>query len=257
MMTSLTTVAPVRTRRALASALTLSIFVAALLVSAFLLFAVQPMFAKMVLPVLGGTPAVWSVAMVAFQALLLGGYLYAHLLTRYLDPQSAGLVHVAVMACAFVVLPISVASGWVKPPASGQAVWLLALFLASVGLPFFAVAGNGPLLQAWFARSDHLRAKSPYFLYAASNIGSFAALVSYPFLIEPYLSLKDQSHYWTIGFMGLAVLVSACATIAGRGTPASSLSTMGQGHGMAPTWRQRGVWVGWVCPLSHQVCWWR
>jgi hypothetical protein len=246
-MTTLAPAADVRARNGVRTpTLTLPIFIAALFLSAFLLFGVQPMFAKMVLPVLGGTPAVWSVAMVFFQALLLGGYLYAHLLTRYLEIQIAGLVHLGVMACAFLVLPVSVAAGWGKPPVSGEAVWLLGLFLASVGLPFFAIAGNGPLLQAWFARSDHPLAKSPYFLYAASNIGSFAALVSYPLAIEPFLPLKDQSHWWTIGFLGVAALVAGCAIVAGRGAAGQRalVASPSPAEAISPTWQDRAAWVG-------------
>lgn len=147
-----------------AGRLVLPMFTAALFLSALLLFGVQPMFTKMVLPVLGGTPAVWSVAMVVFQALLLAGYLYAHGLTRMVGLRAAATVHLTVLAGAFLAMPIAVASGWGRPPASGEALWLIGLFTASVGLPFFALAGNGPLLQAWFARSGHGQAKDPYFL---------------------------------------------------------------------------------------------
>ncbi|HVL70876.1 MAG TPA: fused MFS/spermidine synthase [Beijerinckiaceae bacterium] len=196
--------------------LVVPLFAGALGLSAFLLFAVQPMFAKMVLPVLGGTPAVWSVAMVFFQALLLAGYLYAHWTTRTFGLGAAAALHLALMAVAFLALPIAVASGWGQPPANGEALWLLGLFTVSVGLPFFAVAGNAPLLQAWFARSGHGAAADPYFLYAASNAGSFAALLAYPFLLEPLLSLKDQSRLWSVGFVALAACVAACAATVAR-----------------------------------------
>jgi hypothetical protein len=245
-MTSLVPAADLRhLNAARAPAFTLPIFVAALFLSAFLLFGVQPMFTKMVLPVLGGTPAVWSVAMVFFQALLLAGYLYAHLLTRWLDIRLAGIVHLALMASAFAVLPIALAAGWGKPPASGEAFWLLGVFAVSVGLPFFAIAGNAPLLQAWFARSGHPQARSPYFLYAASNIGSFAALISYPLAVEPFTSLREQSHWWTIGFIGVAVFVGGCALVAGRvaGTPNDVAAQPLAGEGPT-TWRDRAVWIG-------------
>jgi hypothetical protein len=202
--------------------LVVPLFAGALGVSAFLLFAVQPMFAKMVLPVLGGTPAVWSVAMVFFQALLLAGYLYAHWATRTLGLGAAAALHLALMGVALVSMPVAVAAGWGQPPANGEALWLLGLFTVSVGLPFFAVAGNAPLLQAWFARSGHGAAADPYFLYAASNVGSFAALLAYPFLIEPLLSLKDQSRLWTGGFLVLAAFVAACAAFVARTGPAAA-----------------------------------
>ena len=131
----------------------LAIFVGAIFVSAALLFAVQPMFTKMVLPRLGGAPSVWSVAIVFFQAALLAGYAYAHALTRFVPVRRAVLIHLAVMAAAVFTLPLSIASGWGRPPAVGEAFWLIGLFTASIGLPFFALSANAPLLQAWFART--------------------------------------------------------------------------------------------------------
>jgi hypothetical protein len=181
----------------------------AIFTSAFLLFAIQPMFTKMILPQLGGSPGVWSVAMVFFQAVLLLGYLYAHLSTRYLSPRTAIYVHVGLLLVTFIALPISIASGLGKPPAEGQAFWLIGMFTFPVGLPFFAVAGNGPLLQAWFARTRHKDAGNPYFLYAASNLGSFAALLLYPLIFETILRLPQQSLGWSIGFVVLALLIAA------------------------------------------------
>jgi spermidine synthase len=189
------------------------VFTLAIFTSAFLLFAIQPMFTKMILPQLGGSPAVWSVAMVFFQALLLLGYLYAHLSTRYLSPNTAISVHVALLLVTFITLPISIATGLGKPPAEGQAFWLMGVFTFSVGLPFFAVAGNGPLLQAWFARTRHRDAGNPYFLYAASNLGSFAALLLYPLLFETTLRLPQQSAGWSLGFAVLALLIMASGYI--------------------------------------------
>lgn len=186
-----------------------AVFTLAIFTSAFLLFAIQPMFTKMILPQLGGSPAVWSVAMVFFQAVLLMGYLYAHLSTRYLAPHTAIYVHVGLLLVTFIALPISIASGLGKPPAEGQAFWLIGVFTFSVGLPFFAVAGNGPLLQAWFARTRHRDAGNPYFLYAASNLGSFAALLLYPLIFETSLRLPQQSLGWSIGFVALALLIAA------------------------------------------------
>jgi hypothetical protein len=136
-------------------AATLPLFAAALFLSALLIFAVQPMFTKMVLPVLGGSPAVWSIALVFFQALLLAGYCYAHLLARYASTRAALGLHLGLMLGAALSLPIAIPAGWTSAPADGEAFWLLGLFAASVGLPFFALAANGPLLQAWFSRSGH------------------------------------------------------------------------------------------------------
>ena len=195
------------------NATTRAVFTLAIFTSAFLLFAIQPMFTKMILPQLGGSPGVWSVAMVFFQALLLMGYLYAHLSTRYLSPRTAIYVHVGLLLITFIALPVSIATGLGKPPAEGQAFWLIGVFTFSVGLPFFAVAGNGPLLQAWFARTRHKDAGNPYFLYSASNLGSFAALLLYPLVFETTLRLPQQSAGWSIGFVGLALLIAASGYI--------------------------------------------
>jgi hypothetical protein len=203
------------------------LFALTLFSSALLLFGLQPIFAKMVLPLLGGAAAVWSIATVFFQALLLAGYLYAHALGR-LPIRAGAALHLGLMALAFVTLPVAVANGWGAPPADGQAWWLIGLFAASVGLPFFAVAANGPLLQAWFARSGRPGTHDPYRLYAASNLGSFAALVSYPLAIEPWFPLAHQGLGWTAGFVGLAALIAACAVAAGPGrakTPDASIAS--------------------------------
>lgn len=221
--------------------------------SAFLLFSVQPFFAKMVLPRLGGTPAVWSVAMVFFQTVLLAGYGYAHVLSRYLSLRNAVLVHVAVLLIALVALPIAIPESWQRPPADGEALWLIGLFTVSVGLPFFAVSANGPLLQAWFARTGHAHAKDPYFLYGASNIGSFASLILYVILIEPLFDLKSQSALWTGGFVLLGTLIAACGYFAaqlafgqGAGLQAQDTS-LSDGIADKPvTWLDRVTWVAYA-----------
>lgn len=187
------------------------VFTATLFLSALLLFSVQPMFTKMVLPVLGGSPGVWSIAMVFFQALLLAGYLYAHMLARYFTLRTAGLIHLAICTLALFALPVSANAARAGAPESGQALWLIGVFAVSTGLPFFALSANGPLLQAWFSRTHHPRAANPYFLYGASNIGSFAALLAYPFLIEPFAGLRQQSEIWTMGYVLLALLLATCA----------------------------------------------
>ena len=160
-----------------------ALFAASLFLSALLLFAVQPMFTKMVLPKLGGAPAVWSVAMVTFQTFLFIGYIYAHVLTRALAPPRAGLVHLAVLAVVAATLPLGIASAFGTPPTDGVMLWLIGLFAASIGLPFIALAATAPLLQSWFAASGHPQAGNPYILYAASNLGSFSALLAYPFVV--------------------------------------------------------------------------
>jgi hypothetical protein len=225
-------------------ALLLPVYGITIFLSAALLFAVQPMFTKMVLPRLGGSPGVWSVAMVFFQALLLAGYAYAHLLTRTLSSRTAVIVQVCVMAAAALTLPLAIRAGWGKPPETGEAFWLLGLFAVSIGLPFFALSANGPLLQAWFARTDHPSAANPYFLYAASNVGSFLALLAYPVLIEPLIRLGDQTKLWTGGFVILIALIAASGAMLWRTANGASGRATAAGETSAPpSWRDAAIWT--------------
>jgi hypothetical protein len=196
---------------ATASAAVLYTFAATLFVSALLLFSVQPLFAKMALPKLGGAPAVWAVSMCFFQAMLLAGYCYAYALIRWLEPRATIAVHATVMLATLVVLPIGLPTSLGEPADGNAYAWLMSVLLAGVGLPFFAVAANAPLLQAWFSRTDHPAARDPYFLYGASNCGSLLALVGYPALIEPWLGLKTQASVWSSGFACLAILLMCSA----------------------------------------------
>ncbi len=179
--------------------------------SAVLLFSLQPMFAKMVLPVLGGSPSVWAVAMCFFQAALLAGYCYAHLLIKRLAPARTGLFHLGLTVLAVLsALPSWLPRGFVEPPVGEPYFWQLGLFAVSIGLPFVAVAANAPLLQAWFAATGHPHGKDPYFLYAASNLGSLLALLSYPILLEPAFGVRTLSSAWTAGFALLCVCLAYC-----------------------------------------------
>ena len=197
-----------------------------LFVSALLLFSIQPMFAKMVLPKLGGAPAVWSVAMVFFQTTLLAGYAYAHVLNRTLRSRRVAMLHLVLVGVTAMALPIAVAPGWSAPTPDGAALWLFGLFAISIGLPFFTLSASAPLLQSWFAASGHRQAANPYVLYAASNLGSFAALFAYPVVIEPFLTLKAQTAAWSFGFALFAVLLavaslftSGAASVAAQAAP--------------------------------------
>ncbi|MEA2467491.1 MAG: hypothetical protein QOJ57_1617 [Thermoleophilaceae bacterium] len=180
----------------------------ALFVGAALLFALEPMVGKFLLPPLGSTPAVWNTTVLFFQATLLAGYLYSHLTSRL---RAQKLVHIAVLALGVVSLPIAVAAD--LTPSSHPVLWLLGLLAITAGLPFFALAANGPMLQRWYGGRD------PYFLFAASNAGSLVGLLAYPLVVEPHLSLHDQGWAWAAGYGFAAVLVVACA-IAGRRAPA-------------------------------------
>jgi hypothetical protein len=198
---------------------TLSLYTVTLFLSALLIFAIQPMFTKMVLPRLGGSPSVWSVAMVVFQTALFLGYVYSHLLVRGLKPVRAPIVHVAFLAVVATTLPLGIAKGFGTPPEHWLTLWLFGLFFVSIGLPFTALAASAPLLQSWFAGTGHKQAANPYVLYAASNLGSFAALIAYPFLIEPLSALQTQISLWSLGFYALVLLFAAVAYLAaGRKT---------------------------------------
>ncbi|OKO74964.1 fused MFS/spermidine synthase [Bradyrhizobium sp. NAS96.2] len=225
--------------------LVLVVYTAAIFVSALLLFSVQPLFTKMVLPRLGGSPAVWSVAMVFFQSLLLGGYAYAHLLMKLNSRVVPVAVHLVLLVVALLTLPLTIRSGWGEPPTSGYAVWLLGLFAVSIGLPFFALAANNPLLQAWFVRTGHRSGPDPYFLYASSNIGSFLALLSYPVLLEPMFTLRTQNLIWTCGYGLLIVLIAGCGVLLLR-SPASAAALNMQvddANAPAPSWGLRARWI--------------
>lgn len=225
--------------------LILTVFSVSVFTSALLLFGVQPMFARLVLPILGGSPSVWSVAMVFFQAMLFVGYLYAHILTRVRRPAFAVGVHLLLVAAAGLTLPLAVAKGWGDPPDTFAALWLLGLFTVSIGLPFFALSANNPLLQAWFARSGHPDGVDPYFFYAASNIGSFLALLSYPALLEPTLTLRSQTLLWTVGFWLLFALIAGCGYLLLR-TPLRAELTPDQQQfepTAAPRPSRFGAWV--------------
>ncbi len=193
-----------------AQALTYAAYTATTFLSAALLFSVQPMFAKLVLPKLGGAPSVWAVALLFFQGALLAGYLYAHLLMRSLPARGTGLVHLLLVALAAFALPIALPEGVGDPPAGDPTLWQLEVFTLAVGLPFLAVAANAPLLQAWFADTGHPAGRDPYFMYAASNLGSLLALLAYPLLLEPALGLQALFELWALLFYGLLGALALC-----------------------------------------------
>ena len=225
----------------------LPVFAATLFLSALLLFWVQPMFTKMVLPLLGGAPSVWNTAMLFFQTMLLAGYAYAHLTSRLLRFRWQVLLHLAVLIVAIFALPLGVAEGW-SPPSDGTPVpWLIGLYGVSVGLPFFAISATAPLLQRWFSHTGHETAQDPYFLYAASNIGSILALFAYPVVLEPALTLAGQSWAWTIGYALLCIMIAGCAVKVFRSIgdfkakPDEALLTIAPAETIA--WGRRAHWV--------------
>ena len=182
------------------------LFVATVLTGSFMLFVVQPMVARMALPQLGGAPNVWNSAMLVYQALLLGGYAYAHLLSR-LPVARQATIHLALLVVAAVTLPIHLAA--LAPPAPGrEALWVPVLFALSIGPVFFLVSAQAPLMQRWF--SAHPQAGEPWALYAASNLGSFAGLIAYPLVFEPLFGVHEQAWAWSAGYGALVVLIALC-----------------------------------------------
>ncbi len=192
------------------------LFAVTLFLSASLLFLVQPMVAKMVLPLLGGTPAVWNTCMVFFQAALLAGYAYAHAAPAWLGLRRQVIVHVVLLLAPLIVLPIAIGPEWSPAGDAHPVPWLLGLLAVAVGLPFFVVSTSAPLLQKWFAGTGHDSARDPYFLYGASNIGSMLALLAYPTVVEPFLPLADQSRLWQIGYILLVGSAMICAMLLWR-----------------------------------------
>lgn len=221
-----------------------ALFAVTLFVSAMLLFVVQPMIAKMVLPRLGGTPAVWNTCLVFFQTTLLLGYLYAHGVARGIGPRRQTVAHLVLLALPFLTIPLMILpmsldhewslagkaqpvfsilehsgiSTWLQqPPDPARPVfWLLLLLIVSVGIPFFVISATAPLLQNWFASTGQPDAKDPYFLYAASNAGSLVGLLAYPIIVEPNLRLANQASLWSIGYGLLSALIVLCAVLQWR-----------------------------------------
>ena len=177
--------------------------------SAFLLFQVQPIIAKMILPWFGGSSAVWSTCMLFFQVVLLLGYLYAHWLHEKLAPRKQAMAHIAALVVSFAALPMLPTPGWKSAGVAHPSLTILALLAVTVGLPYFLLSSTSPLLQAWYARTH--REGVPYRLFALSNFASMLALLSYPFLVEPNLPARMQGWVWSSAYVCFAVL---CGTTA-------------------------------------------
>ncbi|TWU50792.1 spermidine synthase [Rubripirellula tenax] len=215
-------------------------FAATTLLGAFLVFQVQPVISKCVLPWFGGTPAVWTTCMLFFQILLFGGYLYAHVLRTFFRPAVQGCIHLCLLSAAALVLPIEPADAWKPIGTESPTMHLLAMLAAHVGLPYFVLSSTGPLIQAWLSYQDN--SDRVYRLYALSNAGSLVALLSYPFAVEPVLSVSNQSMVWSLMF---------CVFVLVQGVVAIGLFRVGRADAQpvrtaAPEsigWRQRSVWV--------------
>lgn len=220
----------------------LGAFAAALFVSATLVFSVQPLAARMVLPALGGSPAVWNAAMVFFQGALLVGYLYAHVLVTHVPQRWQAVLHMSVLAAGALFLPFAVNVGGVD--AGSPSLSVIVLFAAALGLPFVALSANAPLLQSWFSRTGHRDAADPYFLYGSSNLGSVLALLAYPVAIEPFLSLRTQTELWTLGYVLFAVLLYVAHRYVRTDSPVASAPASATPEEAAPvTMATRLRWI--------------
>lgn len=221
------------------------------LVSAFLLFLVQPMAARMILPWFGGGSAVWNACMVFFQTALLLGYLYAHWLHGLRTARRQAIVHCSILAASLLALPIVPAPGWKAAAVEHPTLRILMLLAATVGLPYFALSSTSPLLQAWYARKSGRPV--PYRLFAISNLGSLAALVAYPILIEPRLRVSAQAIMWSAAYACFCALCGAIAWAHAvrnpHPEPAGAEDAGGQ-HGANSTWPDRTLWLGLSCAAS-------
>lgn len=217
-------------------------FVATSFLGAALIFLVQPMFAKMATPLLGGAPAVWNVSLVCFQAALLAGYAYAHALSRVQSVRTQIIIHGVVLAVGFLCLPLGISGLMGEPDANNPTVWLIGTFAVSILPPFAAISATAPLVQHWYARSGLPDAADPYHLYAASNIGSMTGLIIYPVLVEPFAPLAAQADVWTIGY----VVLAAGLLYAGWTVSRNVLATAGEAKaeaGARPDWRTIAFWL--------------
>lgn len=222
-------------------------YAATVFLSAFLLFQVQPLIAKFILPWFGGSPAVWTTCMVVFQVLLFAGYAYAHLTTEYLKPRQQIALHALLLLFAISTLPIAPDAGWKPTNSDIPALRIMALMMVCVGLPYFILSATGPLVQGWFSRTH--AGQAPYRLYSLSNIGSLLALITYPSLFEPNLSVYSQSAIWSAAFAVFATLCASsgwrmlktCHTAAvqpAESNPNVKPATTAQ----RPTWGLIGLW---------------
>ena len=217
------------------------VFSLTLLTSAFLLFVIQPMFSKMILPLLGGTPQVWNTAMLFFQVCLLAGYAYAHVSTRYLNIKLQSILHLVILIIFAIFLPFGIPESWYPQEDSIPVIWQLSVMTLLIGGPFFILAGSAPLLQYWFAHTNHKDSDNPYFLYAASNVGSVGALIAYPIMIEPIFSLGDQSTLW----MQIYIILIALVALSGGFTFVSHTKEKAQPAQKDDSinWQRRAKWL--------------
>ena len=246
-----TTMAPENGGRLSFSRFGASPYVATIFLSAALVFLVQPIFAKMATPLLGGAPNVWNVSLVCFQAALLLGYAYAHLLSHFVQSLRTQIaIHAALLGLAALVLPFQLTTALGAPDPTQPSLWLIGVFALSIAPPFAVLSATAPLIQSWYSRSGRADAHDPYHLYSASNIGSLLGLAADPLVFEPFLPVIAQAGAWTFGYGLLAVLLIASGCIAyrtGGGHPPAVTTDAEQDTAGTPeaVWKQRAWWL--VC----------
>ena len=222
------------------------LFAVTIFLSAFLLFQVQPLIAKIILPWFGGSAAVWSAAMLFFQLVLLAGYGYAHVLIRYLREKSQFMVHGALLLVSCVLLPILPSRSWQPQIAGDPTLRILELLAATIGLPYFLLSSTSPLLQAWYVRRSG--SGMPYRLFALSNFGSMLALISFPFAVEPLLTSRQQAFTWSSIYVLFAALCASAAWLSSKvksklaEVPAAGIAGM-EVSAERPTFAQMSLWV--------------
>jgi hypothetical protein len=227
----------------------LFLYASTIFMSAFLLFLIQPIVGKMLLPLYGGAPAVWNTCMMFFQAVLLLGYAYVHLSIKWLGTLRQAKYHMVLMAITVAVLPITIAYSTTPPADANPVLLLLGRLIASVALPFFVISSSAPMLQSWFSKTNDPSSSDPYFLYSASNVGSLLALLGYPVIFEPLMGIVEQNRVWSYGYGLLIVMTLSCLIFLGRrrcvedNQDSNSIAVEPAQQLRNPSGRQRAFWV--------------
>ena len=225
------------------------LFPSTVFIAAFLLFLIEPLFAKLILPRFGGAAAVWAACLVFFQCALLLGYLYADVTSRRLTPQRQAQLHIALLALGLLFVPIAPRFLQAQRAGSDPAATILLLLTVSIGLPFVLLSATSPLVQVWYARTSAQR--EPYHLFALSNLASLLALLSYPLLMEPHIAARRQATLWSALFVIFVLLCAAAAWFARGGTiPAAAMQAEQTETAAAPTLHEKLLWLGFAACSS-------
>ncbi|MFO1242644.1 MAG: fused MFS/spermidine synthase [Rickettsiales bacterium] len=221
----------------------LFLYSATIFAGSFLLFLIQPMITKVILPYLGGSAMVWNTAMLFFQTVLLFGYGYAHLTARFLRPRRQATLHLIVVAASLLLMPIGLVPFSQGDPSTTPLFWLIGTLFLSVGLPYFLLSANATLSQHWFAHTGHSKAKNPYALYVTSNIASFIGLLSFPFIVEPRLDFESQAKVWSVVYGIFFCLLASCILGLKRAYALENSATETNKARPVLAWREKAMWV--------------